>query len=287
MTAPAGDFLWKVAARATGASPIVQPRLTSRFEPVCAAMPADRPPVEPVIADSDEHNDVRETRAPMTKRQQIIVPSTQDNRVTAPTAANVDAPSRTIRRPASRAAARPPQPSASPAPELDRSPQPQAAAPPPIVPAEPDRSSRAVVPGIPGTQSALPPPADALGQRRDPPPRPHSGRRDFVRAEPATSLVVSPPHLPPVEPARPPATQILEVERRPIPSAPTNHRAEQRHRRGAAPLQPPTPVINITIGRVDVRAQIAATPVVAQPAPPQNQGPQSLDDYLRKRGGAR
>ncbi|RYE87732.1 MAG: hypothetical protein EOP19_03460 [Hyphomicrobiales bacterium] len=67
--------------------------------------------------------------------------------------------------------------------------------------------------------------------------------------------------------------------------------ATARHRAPREPLHPeaetysPEPVVNVTIGRIEVRA------VPAQPGPtrqrPQGPKPMSLDDYLKQRGGGR
>lgn len=53
--------------------------------------------------------------------------------------------------------------------------------------------------------------------------------------------------------------------------------------RRAAPDAPPQPVIQVTIGRLEVRAvQASQAPPAARP----RQSPTSLDDYLAQRNGA-
>jgi hypothetical protein len=80
---------------------------------------------------------------------------------------------------------------------------------------------------------------------------------------------------------------------RPVSPAPeAKHFSETnrstRRRSPLAQFEPPTtggPTINVTIGRVEVRAiqSPAPAPKPARPAPPKL----SLDDYLQKRGGVR
>jgi hypothetical protein len=51
-------------------------------------------------------------------------------------------------------------------------------------------------------------------------------------------------------------------------------------------VEPPSPEIRITIGRVDVKAVMPAQPA-ARSQPLARFAPTSLDDYLRERGGER
>jgi hypothetical protein len=55
----------------------------------------------------------------------------------------------------------------------------------------------------------------------------------------------------------------------------------------AATKAPAEQVINVTIGRVEVRAVAAPTPSARAPVTRQRPGPLSLDDYLKQRGSGR
>lgn len=52
-----------------------------------------------------------------------------------------------------------------------------------------------------------------------------------------------------------------------------------------ASAEPAAPAIHITIGRVEVRAQVAAPPAPAPRPKPQSKPSLSLDDYLKRGGG--
>jgi hypothetical protein len=144
---------------------------------------------------------------------------------------------------------------------------------------------------------AAPPGASASARPPVPPAAPVRAESRVVAAiAPAGERTVAP--MPsPVSPATPsqraaatviasaPALVLPAVARHPRESAPVPHR------RGSAPslprpIGPEVPserVVEITIGRVDVRAIMPSSPPVA---PPARRAPElSLDDYLKQRSG--
>jgi hypothetical protein len=72
------------------------------------------------------------------------------------------------------------------------------------------------------------------------------------------------------------------------PQVPPAQRFRSRDRYQGAAIPDPEPVINITIGRIDVRAwPPSESGNTAKPAPRSGPGPLSLDEYLRRRGEGR
>jgi hypothetical protein len=138
----------------------------------------------------------------------------------------------------------------------------------------------------------IPPPGQDAGETADnpaPPPAP----------VPPVHAVEGPERLAPSpEPVPAPATRVepqvvnLPEEppagRGPQPGSPTVVPALPAPAPPAAPReeqQPPRPAINVTIGRVEVRAVFAPPP---QPAPrPQPAPAMSLEEYLKQRDGGR
>ena len=278
MIEPGADFLSLVAARATGAMPLVEPRLPSRFEPETGPSilrAASHEPVEQAI----------ETESPWS------APSLR------------------------RAATRPQTHPFPPAPEAGEAPIPPPAAPRPRRSAEPETDARETVfqtiarpspprhpqqaeraepamltKALPILAAPMPPrqaPTSEAPQPRLAPAEmiaPAAAPRSAARL-PATIEAARTPRHTPVkpEPAQQPPPSIL----RPLPPPQTARQSRRGERRQPEPVSPPETVVNIVIGRIDVRAQ--AAPPQAAPAQPRIVAPQpqTLADYLQRREAAR
>jgi len=147
-------------------------------------------------------------------------------------------------------------------------------------PAETGEARVSVVRGMLGAESGAitVPRPPAIGEA--PPDLPL--RRSVRSAAPSTTDPTEP--APPRAPAQPPLVAAIARARQDVlapPASPSTVRTD-RQRDPAAPVSEPT--IHVTIGRVDVRAIVAATPGSSRPTPALPK--RSLEDYLSRRDGA-
>ena len=280
------DFLSRIAAKAVGAAPLVEPRLPSRFEARREA--ADEFPrscEEPVEAavDAEPSGSASPPRRP---RVEAVASETRPiGRETAATAGEARPP-----RPRGTETGTPP-PSAAPPPPPAQAPAAPLAQPAPaparaeMPPAAPDRPRPLLVPppetgaadrseGAIARRPASEPVVPAARERdRASRPAPEAAASD---APPPVAREAPAPAARPQSPALDLAVRMPEIRPRPT-------RGEIR----AVEHSPPRPVVNITIGRIEVRANAAAAAPPTRRTPPPRPAPQSLADYLERRGGAR
>jgi hypothetical protein len=317
MTSTGADFLSRIAAKAVGAAVLVEPRLPSRFEAAAgsgdslescrdessataaAAGRLEQPPRRSVAARSANEAGLAETHIGQTgdPAPAKMVPGRgfarpRPTELEPPASAQApDARDSPLLSPAAGAeirlaavdGVRPLLPPPGSSPRERR----MEASPPP-----PDLAGSLVAPLAPGPESA-PVCGSSSGRADEPgsiaptPPllAPQSSARlpavpvrgvGSVRADKARSSAPAPPILAPQPPAR-----LLAA-----PAGLPEMRAKPARLERSAPAPVPPPVINITIGRVDVRASAPAAPA-ARPARLPRQAPQSLADYLKRRGGGR
>ena len=173
---------------------------------------------------------------------------------------------------------------------------------PPTLPPAPLIQQRLIAPEAPPVLAPRPrpEPSDDMGNARprsaraadEPPALPRLARMQPEAREdaPAQRKAAVPP-FESVKAARPGAV-LPSLAPPPLPAivkpAPMIMPAPARREMARADPPPPAaPVINITIGRVDVRAHVSA-PALPVPAPaPARAAPQSLDDYLKQREARR
>jgi hypothetical protein len=286
MTGPGTDFLSRIAAKAVGAAPLVEPRLPSRFETrpegPAETGPAWQEPLETEVEISAA------PAVPARRRPAVELAATGPGPTEAEAADPVDearprSPREAGRAERAAAAAQPPPlPTprlvavTEPAPASRRTEEAHAMADVPrplLVPppqAEPRKPPLSATP--PPDPEPFPPPARERG--RPSPPAPEAAESD----RPVPNRLEEPARS-----SRPqavaPDLAIRMPEVRPRPT-----RGEIRAAEPAPPPRPP--VVNITIGRVEVRAPAAAAPP-PRPARPSRPEPQSLADYLKQRGGRR
>jgi len=261
-------FLRRLAERSLGAGPEpVQPRLPLVFEG----------PVEDVPLELERHEEVEARPAERREPPRPVSPAPEVE------AAPPEPPR------AEPAAPSPPPPAPVVRPAAEAPP----AEPPPIVP--PARVEPSTPPAPPPRAPVVPPAAEAPPAPPTPPAPPPSA----APAEPATAATPRAPAPPPAPPT--PAPVVARV----VGDEPRASREEVRppRRDGAAvepvigaqvqlgappapiavPRAPGPPSVEVSIGRVEVRAVFA--PPEAEPAPPPAAPTVSLDDYLRARDG--
>ncbi|MET0309938.1 MAG: hypothetical protein ABW023_14625 [Sphingomonas sp.] len=283
MTAAAPDFLSRVAAKAVGALPLVEPRLPSRFESDVAnagrLAGGGEEPLERIeeVEQSWSASSLRRTitraapaDAPREPLETDELPTPSPRRRARSKQGETEAPA-----PASDLIEERPSIAAQPRPVAEQaskmpSPVPALLAPPDV--------RLEVQRIVDRTHAATPEPAPVAPAPRE------EARQELekrtVRDEDPARVVATPtatflaPQKPPVPRAQPRTPEILpRVARRDSDSDSDSN---------AAP--PPMPVINITIGRIDVRAHTTATTAAApRPQAPQREAPQSLADYLSQR----
>lgn len=291
MTGAGTDFLSRLAANAVGAAPLVAPRLRSRFEPDADASAGQG-------MEWEEPGAGTETVAPAwsaaSLRRTLAGPPAGAPLLPEPAAAETvaDAP------PAPRGRRKPaPAPRAAPARADDASLVPPKRAEPPVAPGpergeiqpakappRPDPTPLAADEGPTGPpappilrHAALPlaPPAP---REAEPPPPPIRETVRLAAAEPAptqgTALAVPDPAASAPQPLL--AFAAPRALREALPPAP-----RRLERLPDAPA--PATIVNITIGRVEVRGAEAAAPAVRARKEAPRPAPQSLADYLARR----
>jgi len=276
MTASGPDFLSLIAAKAVGAAPLVEPRLPARFEARregAGEVPRIwEDPVEVAV-------DVDVARPASPPRRPPVETLANDMRPVAPEAAD---PGNDAQPPRARGA---------------ETPAPPAAAPRRSAPAQAQPAASARVQAPPAVAAPSPPllvpPAEAKATYRS--EKPVADRPAFqpavpaVRVQdrvsrPAAEAVASDAAAQPAPFEAPvPASQVRERARDPAVSLAELRPRPTRGEHRAAERSPPTPVVNITIGRVEVRATAAAPAPPARPVQPPRTAPQSLADYLKRR----
>lgn len=287
MTAPGTDFLSRLAAKAVGTAPLVEPRLPSRFE-TRPEVPGETGPAWEAPLETEA--EVRSAPAVPARRRPVPEPAAVGP---GPREAEEADPGHQARPRPPREAGRAAQPALAAA-QPPPPPQPQPVAVTAPAPASPSIEEVGAVSDIPRPlfvptpraepwtppATAAPPPAlqplPAAERERD---------RPFPRAPEAAEAVrpVAKSVEEPAESSRPPAAPLdLAIRMPEVRPRPT--RGEIRAAEPAPAPRPP--VVNITIGRVEVRAPAAAAPP-ARPARPPRQEPQSLADYLKQRSGRR
>lgn len=278
------DFLSRIAAKAVGTAPLVEPRLPSRFEPRAERADAFfqdwEGPIEPAAGLPPA-----QTAPPLQRTAAAAVPASAGRIDPAPTEDGPEARPRKAEPGATRTGAvqTPPPTPAPPEPPAQAS-APVHAAPPPAVPDLPAPRlippPQALRPAAP--ERAMPGPAfepDLAAEReqvRGPRPAHEAAAPTLAAASKAEG------------PARAPHPQPLARDLA-IPKPDLRPRPTRGALRSAEPMPPPgppvrPPVVNITIGRVEVRAPAAGTAPPPRKAQPQQAAPQSLADYLKRRG---
>jgi hypothetical protein len=284
MTGIGPDFLASIAAKAVGTAPLVEPRLPSRFEarPEGAgdfaraweepleleAMPRPYPPprrravAEPAGDSEPAGRQAAQTAGPAEPR----LPDRAGKADQAPATAR-------------EVAQAPPAPVAPHRPAAARAagPSPAREPPPPllVVPAGAElRDAPERVAPRPAFEIAAP---AAREQERLASPVAEAAAPDAA----ATNRIGAPAPAPAAQP-RPPAA---ELTLRSPEAGPRPTRGERR----AAETEPAArpPVVNITIGRIEVRAPAASAARPSRPARAPSPAPESLADYLKRRGGDR
>lgn len=254
------DFLGRLAARAVGTAPALRPRPRALFEPDAIAG------AEPLEVEEEREAPPAPRARPSAAPPEAPEPITRA--AEPPPAAEPEAPPAPRARPERHAVertAQAPQREAPPAPRPQRA----TAAPPVVV-----EQRREVV---------APPPPPAAPPRREPRPRPPArelAATSVVRRapdEPAETLVTPP--LPESLPLRSQAIARARSLAPPPAPAPQPGAAPVRD---APPRPAPEPVVEVTIGRLEVRAATPGQP--ARPAPTVERAePLSLDRYVRER----
>jgi hypothetical protein len=275
MTAAGADFLSQLAAKAVGAAPLVEPRLPSLFESGLAerALPIEEVaevPAAALVRSAASLRQPPEERPVQAERPRGALQAPEPSAPQQPPTPRLEVRAAQAEPDAVPALVAQPllRPAAAQAPE------------PPAVVARRERPE-AETPSLPSRQASREPvEAPSLV------PLPTHAARPEPAVEAARNLVVQlrdPAQAPVVRAEQqPPATPLLRPA--PLPaSVPPLVRGRER---AAAEAEPPAPVVNITIGRVEIRAAVAAPPAKPRPAP-QRQAPQALADYLKARSGGR
>lgn len=280
------DFLDAVVARIGPGRPAVRPRVAGVFEPVGSAWgpghldaPVGLTEVEQaaprVVADADA-----EDRPPRVARS----PEPRE----AAHAPRSDAPPQetAVQRPAPPKRPEPPVPAAADAPERRAAQPPQPPLPPPgPAAAEPPQPPPVRARRSPAPRPAVEAPTSAQAPRPDPPlsltdrlrslaaevtgtvtAQPSADRRDPAADERPSSAPTSP--APRAARRAPPAP--VPAPPGPAPGSP-------------APVAPAQTLVQVTIGRVEVRGPAAAPP--ARPQRRETVRPATLDEYLARRNG--
>ena len=171
--------------------------------------------------------------------------------------------------------------------------QPKTNPAPQIAPPRPHRErlpeAREKAERVPTPPQAIPAQPTVSVKRETPPPVPHHAEPRETAAAPIASWRPAPLHQAPAPheahstaPPEPHETLPILPSQRPSPTAAAPRIDLPRHA-AASPAEAAPPVIRVTIGRVDVRAEFppAAAP---RPAPARRAAPAlSLDDYLKQR----
>jgi hypothetical protein len=254
-------LLTQLARRAV-AAPEVQPRLASRFELAPAAIVEPRQTAPQAPAD------------PAPERPPVVTWPASPALPTAPALAHTSRPAQTPEpelpppsRPTAQAAAAPVQPQVTVTAQH-------------LLPIAPPTAKEA---GVRGADLTQPLPAGPVARPvQSEPPREAAGHPEAmaprVRSEGLQALTITPPPAPGGGAATAPAQRPDAVRHPPatahVPQAP------QRER-----LPPAPPPIEITIGRIDVRAVQEAPPAAPRAATPAPAAPRTLGlaDYLRQR----
>jgi len=286
MTGGRPDFLSRIAAKAVGAAPLVEPRLPSCFEARREAADEFPRSWEESVGTAV---DAEPGGSAPTPRRAIVEAAADDFKPIGPEAAKTGGEAQPPRPRREETGARPASPARRPSP---------AQAPPALVAQPAPASARAEVPAavLDLPRPLLLPPAETKGPDRSgraiagqlvfEPVVPAMGGQDPI-SHPApetdeSDVATSHGFEAPVAASHPQGLALDRAARMPeIRPRPT--RGEIR----AAEHSPPRPVVNITIGRIEVRAHAAAVAPPARPAQPPRRAPQSLADYLKRRGGAR
>jgi hypothetical protein len=248
------NFLNRMAARAVGAARIAQPYVPARFTPGAGLVRNDAP------AHAGLETEVEGVEA--TARPATQAPSGSPRDATLPVEIDVSS-SRAVSRNASMA---------SPADSLPAPPTPAVVEP--LARAPFSTATLAVTEPLPA------PAALEVSSYLGP-----GAIRPLAFERPATTsleadgkLLQENDKIYAGEPARPVATALRFTQGMPVNSRTMGARRDQ-----AYAAEPPAPVIRVSIGRIDVRAQFtAATP---SPTPARNARPAalSLDEYLKQR----
>jgi len=298
MTAPrtlAEGFLGQLARRLDAAEPVLQRRQPARFEPVQPWTGDVAGPAETTPAGRSAADDAAVPVAPL--------PLPRAERAAATSRAASPAAAAPVARPsdaAAHASARSPRGEGEAASRAVAVPAPPPLAPPAIAesirpPRETlVRDTRVVV------ERSVPAPSPPAAAVARPMPAPSPPPRADARAAPAPVAAWAPMRLPALdatlgaprnEKAAPPRAADTGALARPAappraPLAPVAASARRAARSPDAPARPAPaalPPIEVTIGRVEIRA-VAPAPAPARPA--RAAGPRlSLDDYLRQRDG--
>jgi hypothetical protein len=258
-----GDFLTRIAARAVGDGARVEPRLASRFEDDGGGAV-----VEQVAEMSAATLDGSAETWPAAVLYLVPpAPAARDEATVAPTrpAVHDAAPATTTPATAPVAAPRPAPAAPDAAAASLAKAAPPVDAPALAAPRAPDRMRVDRTPIMAGVRTPTSPPA---------PPR-----AGHAPVEPRIVMLVPRADAAPMPGLRTPANARGAAS----PAMPVFGMA--RHT-AATSASPAPPVVNITIGRIDVRAP-AAAPAATRPASPRAAAPQTLGDYLRGRDGAR
>lgn len=273
------NFLGRLAGRAVGAGPVIAPRLPSLFE-----MPDHRQ--EPFGSGWEESVETSE-RTIETAQNPATAPLFAPPRATS----FQEAPDQRHMRPERQL------PSAA-----EPAPAPPQRIVPPTLPPLPLIQQRLIVaeappvlaprprPGPSDDMGSAPPRSAILVDERPALPRPTRMQPEAREGAPAQRKAAA-PRFEAVKAVRPGAV-LPSLAPSPLPaiikSAPMIMPAPARREMARAdPAPPAAPVVNITIGRVEVRAHVSA-PVASVPAPaPASAAPQSLDDYLKQREARR
>ncbi|HEV7661605.1 MAG TPA: hypothetical protein VGO55_17330 [Allosphingosinicella sp.] len=282
MTGGGPDFLSRIAAKTVGAAPLLEPRPPSRFE--ARREGADEAP--PSWEDSAEAAVGAEPAGSPSPRRALVEAVANDIRpvtIESEDEAQPARPRKAETAPRRAAAAQPPPPArasparmAQPAPASARDEAPLAVPDLPrplLVPPAETRATDPLESAI-ASRPAFEPVVPAMREQdRGSPPAPRAAASD-VAVRGASEAPAPASH--PIGRARDLAVRMPEIRPRPM-------RGEIR----AAERSPPPPVVNITIGRIEVRADAATAAPPARPAQSPRTPPQSLADYLKRRGGAR
>jgi hypothetical protein len=237
----------------------VRPRIPLTFEPLPEPEPAPEQDPGGPLADLDgatsRHQEAASTPAPVVERLREVIREATVERLVSPAPMPADpAALRFAEREAAQAASSTKEPRPAGGNQPSAVPTPRPAVDPPPVPTSTPRIAPA----------PTPPPANPLRERIE--------RERIV--EPPVKRSQSPADLPPAAVDR---RGRLEPKLEPAAAPPPVH--------GPRESKPVPPPVQITIGRIDVRA----APPVRSPAPPPRQiGPQmDLEAYLKSREGGR
>jgi hypothetical protein len=280
------NFLQHLVERSLNAEPQpIRPRLPGPFEPVTGAGPGsvESPPEQ----ETEEETRPRRMAPPVKADRETEAPAAMllqpRPKAEEPPAAILLAPKPELQIPNRRAV--------EPAGEGRMEERPSAAQP----------AERGVLPQPEGRIESRPSPERAPD--RDPTPR-HEPKPELLRPAPAREVVRPQPEesrpalldLPrdrerhrvaPIEPVvrlRRDEPEIARDGGAIIPAAEPPYSAPSTQSNRAPAEQPPIPRVQVSIGRVEVRA-VFAPPPVTSPARPQPGPSMSLDDYLKQRDG--